>query len=121
MWTIASFGIVGIIHILPASPIFLPNTLTRLYGVAPEDDTLLLLLRHRAMLLALVGILCFWAAWSAAARPAALVAATLNVVGFLSFYARCSNPSPALRKIAITDLFAVPPLAVAAYNTLVLI
>jgi hypothetical protein len=118
MWTALCFAVVGIIHLLPIAPVFAPDTLTRLYGVAPDDATQLLLLRHRALLLALVGALCVWAAWVPAIRPAALVAAGLNIAGFLAFYALYDAPPGPLRTIALADLVALPPLAVAAWSTL---
>ena len=118
MWTSLAFAVVGAIHLMPIAPVFVPETLFRLYGIAPGDSTLLVLLRHRALLLALVGILCLWASWSGPVRPAALLAAAINVVGFLAFYALYGNPSGALRTIAIMDLIALPPLAFAAWTTL---
>jgi hypothetical protein len=117
MWTALAFAVVGAIHLMPVAPVFVPETLTRLYGVAPGDTTLLVLLRHRALLFAIVGLLCLWASWWAPVRPAALLAAAINVVGFLGFYVLYGSPS-ALRVIAIADLIAVPPLAFAAWATL---
>ena len=114
-----AFAIVAVIHLLPIAPVFFPQTLTRLYDIAPGDDTLLVLLRHRAVLLALVGILCLWAAWSAPMRPAALLAAAVNIAAFLGFYALYGNLTGSLRTIAIFDLIAIPPLAFAAWGTLV--
>jgi len=117
MWTSLAFAVVGAIHLMPIAPVFVPETLTRLYGITPGDTTLLVLLRHRALLLALVGILCLWAIWSAPVRQAALLAAAINVVGFLSFYALYGSPAGALRTIAVADLVALPPLAFAAWST----
>ena len=118
MWTSLAFAVVGAIHLMPVAPVFVPETLSRLYGIAPTDTTLLVLMRHRALLLALVGILCLWASWAAPVRPAALLAATINVAGFLGFYVLCGNPAGALRTIAIADLIALPPLTFAAWTTL---
>jgi hypothetical protein len=118
MWTALAFAVVGAIHLMPVAPVFVPETLSRLYGIAPTDSTMLVLMRHRALLLALVGILCLWASWAPGVRPAALLAAAINVVGFLGFYALYGNPAGALRTIAIADLVALPPLAFAAWMTL---
>lgn len=119
MWTALAFAVVGAIHLMPVAPVFVPETLQRLYGIAPADTTMLVLMRHRALLLALVGILCLWAAWWAPVRPAALLAAAINVVGFLGFYALYGNPAGSLRVIALADLIALPLLALAAWSTLV--
>jgi hypothetical protein len=118
MWTSIALVIIAVIHLIPVAPVFAPEALTRLYGIAPADSTLLVMLCHRALLLALVGILCLWAAWSAPVRPAALLAAAVNVVGFLAFYAAYGSPAGALRTIAIGDLVALPPLAFATWTTL---
>ena len=118
MWTALAFAVVGAIHLMPVAPVFVPETLSRLYGIAPDDSTLLVLMRHRALLLALVRILCLWGSWWAPVRSAALLAAAINVLGFLSFYALYGNPAGALRTIAIADLIALPPLAYAAWVTL---
>lgn len=123
MWTTIAlplaFALVGIIHLLPIAPVFAPETLSRLYGIAPTDVTLLVLMRHRALLLALVGLLCLWASWSPSIRPAALLAAALNVVGFLGFYALYGSPAGALRTIALADIVALPPLVFAAWRVFV--
>lgn len=118
MWTSLSFAVVGIIHLMPSAPIILPEMLSRLYGVAPTDVTLLVLLRHRAVLLGVIGLLCLWASWHAPIRPAALLAAALSIAGYLGFYAFYGNPHDSLRTIAIFDLVALPPLALAAWGTL---
>jgi hypothetical protein len=111
MWTALAFAVVGAIHLMPVAPVFVPETLSRLYGIAPDDSTLLVLMRHRAFLLALVGLLCLWASWWAPVRPAALLAAAINVLGFLGFYALYGNPAGALRAIAIANLTAGHALA----------
>lgn len=113
-----SFAVVGVIHLLPVAPVFAPATLQRLYGIAPGDTTLLVLMRHRALLLALVGVLCLSAVWWSPMRPAALLAAAVNIFGFLAFYALYGSPAGALRTIAIGDLIALPFLAYAAWATL---
>jgi hypothetical protein len=117
MWTSAAFVAVAIVHLLPIGPVFAPAALTRLYGIAPEDTTLLVMLRHRAALLALVGVLCVWAAFAPSIRPAALTAASINIVTFLGFYAAYGASAGALRVIALVDLLAIAPLAVAAWGT----
>ncbi len=113
-----SLAVVGVIHLLPVAPVFVPATLQRLYGIGPGDTTLLVLLRHRALLLALVGILCLSAVWWPPMRPAALLAAAINIFGFFAFYGLYGSPAGALRIIAIGDLIALPFLAYAAWATL---
>jgi len=119
MWTALAFIILAVVHLLPVAPAFSPDALARLYGVAADDTSLLVLLRHRAVLLAIVGVLCVWAALSPSARPAALTAAALNLVSFLVYYALYASPPGPLRTIALVDAFALVPLAFAAWATFV--
>ena len=55
MWSAVAFALLAVVHLLPVAPVFAPEALTRLYGVQSGDTTLLVLLRHRAVLLALIG------------------------------------------------------------------
>lgn len=119
MFTALAFVILAVVHLLPIAPAFAPGALIGLYGVAADDTSLLVLLRHRAVLLAIVAVLCAWAAVSPSARPAALVAAALNIVSFLAFYALYAGPPGPLRAIALVDAFALAPLAFAAWTTFV--
>ena len=38
MWTALAFAVVGAIHLMPVAPVFVPETLSRLYGI--EVDVL---------------------------------------------------------------------------------
>jgi len=111
-----AFALVGVIHLLPIGPVFAPGLLGDLYGIEPQDTTLLVLMRHRALLLGGVGALCLAAAALPALRLAALGVAGIGVAGFLAFYALYDLPTGSLRRIAIADLVAVPPLVFAAWQ-----
>ena len=113
-----AFLLLAAVHLLPAGPVFDPRALTRLYGVAAEDSTMLVLLRHRAALLALVGLLCAWAVLSPSIRPAALFAAGFNIVTFLVMFAASGAPTGPLRTVALVDAVAIAPWLLAAWGTL---
>jgi hypothetical protein len=113
-----AFFALAVVHLLPVGPVFDPRALVRLYGVAPHDAALLALLRHRAVLLAIVGVLCLWAAFAPGPRPAALLAATINIASFIVMYALYGAPTGPLRTIALVDALAIAPLAVAAWGTI---
>lgn len=70
MLTALAFIILAVVHLLPVAPAFSADALVRLYGVAADDTSLMVLLRHRAVLLAIVGVLSAWAAVSPSTRPA---------------------------------------------------
>lgn len=110
--------ILAIAHFAPVLPLIAPESLLKLYGVAPAGDVGLLL-RHRALLFAIVCGLCVWAAFDAGARPAALASVGISVVGFLGLYAFAGFPMGPLRTIALVDAAVLPALAVAAWGVIV--
>jgi hypothetical protein len=118
MWIALAFVALAVVHLLAAGPIVAPGALVRLYGVSADDATLMALLRHRAVLLALVGVLCLWASVAADVRPAALVAAAINILAFLAMYALHGAPAGPLWTVALVDAAALAPLAVAIWGVL---
>lgn len=117
MWTALAFSLLGVVHLLPIAPVFSAESLTRLYGITPDNDALMLLMRHRAVLLALVGLLCLWAAVSVDVRAAALFAATLNIASFFAFYLLYGAPAGPLHVVALVDAVALAPLLFATIGT----
>lgn len=74
--------LVGMVHLVPAMVVFAPGRLPTAYGVAVDGPDLELLLRHRAVLLGLVGAACVAAAFSPPLRGAVVVGALLSVTSF---------------------------------------
>lgn len=112
-----AFIALAVVHLLPVGPVFDPRALVRLYGVAPQDAALAALLRHRAVLLTIISVLCLWAAFAPGPRPAALLAATINIAAFLVMYALYGAPAGPLRTIALVDTVAIAPVAAAWATT----
>lgn len=106
-----AWALLALIHTAPASVLFSPAALRRLYGVEPDGDVGVLLTHRGAMFLALVA-LCLIALVAPNARRAAGIAVAISVVGFLAVYLRAGNAPGALRTIARVDLVALAPLAV---------
>ena len=101
-----AWGLLALLHAVPAVGLFRPSLLTRLYGVARRDPTFLLL-HHRAALFGIIVLVCVWAATQGDVRRLATVAVGLSVISFLLLY-RAAGAPPALRGIAIADLMALP-------------
>lgn len=108
----ASLLLVGIIHLLPVSGVLGGERLAALYGVTVADPSLALLLRHRAVLFGLLGVLLCVAAFVPALQPAAFVAGVVSVGSFL-LLARMTGPvTPQVSRVVTADIVAAIALAI---------
>lgn len=110
---VALLAAVGVLNLAPTVVAVRPDRARRLYGVEAPGADLTLLLRHRAVLLGLVGAALTASAARPHLRPAAVVAAATSKVAFLALSA--GRPvHPALRRVGRADAAALPLLALAA-------
>ena len=107
----AAWAILALVHVAPATALFSPGMLGRLYGIAPGDD-LGLLMTHRAALFLAVFTLCLFSVVDPAVRRAATVAIALSLLAFLFLYVRAGLPHGALRTVALVDVGALVPLLI---------
>jgi hypothetical protein len=107
------WGVLGLVHLLPALALFRPAMIGTLYGVEAGSTTFLLL-HHRAALFLAVLIVCVWAALRPEVRPMASVVVAVSMLSFLWLFGAAGQP-PALRQIAVADLVGLPFLAMAAW------
>jgi hypothetical protein len=113
MIAVICWGMLGLIHLLPALALFRPSMISALYGVQSGSANFLLL-HHRAALFLCVLVICVWAALRPDVRQLASVAVAISMLSFLWLYAAAERPA-ALRQIAIVDLAGLPFLAIAAW------
>lgn len=107
-WSVAGvLLVVGALHLLPGVALIAPARLASLYGVSGLDDDLLVLLRHRALLLALLGLFLVAAIARTSWRGPALSAALLSTVVFV-LLALTVPTSPEIGRVATVDLVALP-------------
>ena len=104
-----------IVHSAPAMLFFRPGLTEKLYGVAAEDTTGLLLIHRGALFLGIV-VVSLFAAFHADGRPAASIVVTISMIGFLLVYLKAGLPSGPLRKIAIVDFIGLIPLAIVLWD-----
>lgn len=102
------WGLLALVHLVPALALVRPALIERLYGVAPGGDVFVLL-HHRAALFAAICAACVWAVFEPGSRPLAGLVTTISVVAFLVIYVMSGQP-PALRTIALADLALLPAL-----------
>jgi hypothetical protein len=112
--TAICWGLLALVHLLPALAFFRPALLTQLYGLRP-DNPLFLLMQHRAALFCVVLLIALWCAFDAAPRRLAVVAVGFSMLSFLWLWWQAGQPL-ALRRIALVDLLGLLPLAVVAWE-----
>ena len=106
--------IVGVIHLLPIAGVLGPARLEALYGVAIADPSLEVLMRHRAVLFGLLGLLLVSAAFRRELQGLALIAGFVSVVSFLWLAASVGDYNDAVARVFLVDVIAVVCLTLAA-------
>lgn len=104
--------IVGIINILPIMVFFSPSQTKKLYGIPLEGETLTLLMRHRGVLLSIVGIALIVSAFKTDYRIFAIALAFISKATFIFLITTSSNYAVELRQVALIDVGAMILLAV---------
>ena len=94
-----SFGLTGLIHVLPLAGVLGRSMLERAYGVSLGDgQDLTILMQHRALLFGLLAAACFAAVFNPAWRWPVGIAALISMVSFVLF-AALQTHSAAIAKV----------------------
>lgn len=91
----------GVVHLLPLVGVRSGASVARLYGVPDPEPGTELLLRHRAVLLALVAVVLFAGAADEDLRALALAVGVLSTGSYVVLGR--GAPTPALRRVAVID------------------
>lgn len=91
-----------------------PSRTRSAYGVAVADVDLVILLRHRAVLLVVIGFGLVLAALRAQVRVVAMCAAAISMATFVLFTFGSEGANTAQRRVAVIDLVLLGVLGVAA-------
>lgn len=100
------FILVGLINLFPSIGVLGAARLEGLYGVALAGDDLLLLMRHRAVLLGLVGVFILIAAIRVQWRKAATVAGLVSMLSFILIAIPPQAHGAALQRVFWIDVIA---------------
>jgi hypothetical protein len=103
--------LVGLINALPVTGALGPEALAALYGLSIEEPNLLVLMRHRAVLLGLVGGYLIVAAFRPALRPSAFVLGFASMLSFIVLAAGGGGIGAAVQRVALVDVVACVLLA----------
>ncbi len=101
------FVLVGLVNIAPVVGVLGAAQLEALYGQAIADQELLLLLRHRAVLLGLLGGLLMFAAFRPPLRTVATVAGILSMGSFCWLALPLEVHGQALQRVFWIDVAAM--------------
>ena len=112
---VALILVVALINFAPVVGGFSESRLHSLYGVGLGDPNLVILMRHRAVLLGLVGALLGASAFVPHLRPLAAVADFVSMLSFVALAWMVGDLNPQLTRIAAIDIAAVVMLAAALF------
>ncbi len=97
---------VGLLHLYPAVGVFGPGRLQALYDIGSSDADTLLLLRHRAVLFALLGIAMIAGGVHTPWRWPALIAGLVSTLSFVVLAFPLSDNSAAVTRVFWSDVVA---------------
>jgi hypothetical protein len=100
------FILVGLTNLFPVSGVLGAERLEGLYGVALADGDLLLMMRHRAVLLGLVGAFILFAAIRVQWRSAATVAGLVSMLSYILIAIPPQAHGPELQRVFWIDVIA---------------
>lgn len=106
--------LVGVIHLLPVTGVVGAGQLESLYGITAQEPNLEILLRHRAVLFALLGSFLIYAAFKPRLQPTALLGGLISVISFIAIAWSVGEYNDAIRRVFLADVVAVAALVLAA-------
>ena len=96
--------LVGLINIAPIMVFFSPSQTKRLYGIELEGENLSILMRHRGVLLAIVGMALIYGAFKPELRLFVIALALISKIAFIFLTFSASDYSPEIKKVALIDV-----------------
>lgn len=103
----------GLINILPALLAFLPEKISRSYGIEIPNTNYELLLRHRAILFGIIGGLMIYSALIKKHYELSTIAGLVSMVSFIIIYFLIGKDiNSELKKVMIIDVVATVILCV---------
>ena len=105
--------LVGVINFLPIVGILSLDKINQAYGLSVDDNSLAILLRHRALLFGLIGGFVIYSVFKPQYQIASIVLAAISMLGYLYFFWFIGDSNPVLLKIAQADIVGIVLLIVA--------
>ena len=108
----AGLVVAAVIHLLPVPGILGADWLARLYGVAITDPDMTIMMRHRALLFGVLGLLMLAASAKPEWQAPAVAAGLVSTAGFILLAWQVGGYSPAIARVVTADIVAVAALLV---------
>lgn len=105
--------VVGLLNLTPAIVFFSPERVSSLYGIELSGTDLTVLMRHRAILLGLLGAALIYAAFRRDLLVPVIVAAFVGKLAFLFLTYSSQGVNAEIGRVAVFDIAAVVLLAAA--------
>ncbi|WP_194818752.1 hypothetical protein [Nocardia sp. XZ_19_385] len=110
----ALLAVTGLLNVVPAVGAVAPQGMYAAYGIAPAGRDLEVVLRHRAMLFAVLGAGLLVAVFRPAWRPFAVGANAISIGGFVVLVLVGGPVGPGLVRVAAIDVAALVALGASA-------
>jgi len=113
----AAIAILVVIGVITASPVITalnPNGITSLYNVAFEDDAVLLLVRHRQVMLGVLGAALIYGAFFYHLRMIVIIAAVVSKLAFIGLCITTPDLTSGIQRVIYFDAVSIVLLLIAA-------
>jgi hypothetical protein len=110
-----SLFLVGVINFVPISLAFFPNKIKDSYGIEVTNPNLELSLRHRAVLLGIVGGLMIFSAISKKYYDLSVVLCSVSMLSFIILYFMIGGINNELKKVMLFDITAMIILTIGCF------
>ena len=98
---------VSVIHLLPVVGVLGQESITKLYGVSISDSNTEILMRHRAVLFAIVGLFLLLSVFKGDYQPLAILIGLISVVSFLLLSWSTEGLNPEMSRVVKIDWIAL--------------
>jgi hypothetical protein len=106
---------VGLMNLYPIIGVLSADALTNLYGVTILDNDLLILTRHRAVMLGIIGIFMVIAAFRPNLQSAAIIAGLTSMLAFVGLTLGAGDSGESVNKVMLADVLGSLALFVAIF------
>jgi hypothetical protein len=111
--------VAGLIHFLPVTGVIGAGRLTGMYAIPFADPNLLILMRHRAVMLGLIGGFVLYGAFRPAMQVPAIALGTISLASIAGLAWSTGGYNQAVSRVVLADSIAVLCFVLAAVLYLV--